>query len=64
MATQPHPDVEKPEPTPSSADEKNGISRRDTVRRSRFKFRRIYLIPVALLLILGAVLLWFYFASY
>jgi len=64
MATQPHPDVEKLEPAPSSADEKNGISRRDTVRRSRFRFRRIYLIPVALLLIVGAVLLWFYFASY
>lgn len=60
MATQPHPDVEKPEPE----DEKSGISRRDTVRRSRFKFRRIYLIPLALLLIIGAVFLWLYFASY
>ena len=64
MATQPHPDIDKPEREPSVADDKNEISRRDTVRRSRFKFRRIYLIPLALLLILGAVLLWLYFASY
>src|ERR1700739_3662841 len=64
MATQPHPNVEKPGVDPSSADDKSGISRRDTVRRSRFKFRRVYLIPLALLLIVGAVLLWFYFASY
>ena len=64
MATQPHPDVEKPEAEPSGADEKSGVSRRDTVRRSRFKFRRIYLIPLALLLIIGAVFLWLYFASY
>ncbi len=64
MATQPHPDVEKPEAEPSGADEKSGVSRRDTVRRSRFKFRRIYLIPFALLLIIGAVLLWLYFSSY
>jgi len=64
MATQPHPDVEKPEAEPSFADEKSGISRRDNVRRSRFKFRRIYLIPLVLLVILGAVLLWLYFAGY
>jgi membrane fusion protein, multidrug efflux system len=64
MATQPHPDVEKPEGSPSSADEKSGISRRDTVRRSRFKFRRIYFVPLALLLIIGAVFLWLYFASF
>lgn len=64
MATQPHPNVEQPEAEPSSADEKSGISRRDTVRRSRFKFRRVYLIPLVLLVILGAVLLWLYFASY
>ncbi|HEY2499162.1 MAG TPA: HlyD family secretion protein [Candidatus Angelobacter sp.] len=63
MATQPHPDV-APEAVPPSADEKSGISRRDNVRRSRFKFHRIYLIPIALLLILGAVLLWLYFSSY
>jgi membrane fusion protein (multidrug efflux system) len=64
MATQSHPDVEKSEGAPSLADEKNGVSRRDTVRRSRFKFHRIYLIPLALLLIIGAVFLWLYFASY
>jgi membrane fusion protein (multidrug efflux system) len=63
MATQPHPDIEKPAAVPF-VDEKSGISRRDNVKRSRFKFRRIYLIPIALLLILGAVLLWLYFSSY
>jgi membrane fusion protein (multidrug efflux system) len=63
MATQPHPDVEAPETKPF-ADEKNGISRRDNVKRSRFKFRRVYLIPLALILILGAVFLWLYFSSY
>lgn len=64
MATQPHPDIEKPESDPSFANEKTGISRRDNVKRSRFKFRRIYLIPIALLLIVGAVFLWLYFSSY
>jgi multidrug resistance efflux pump len=64
MATQPHPDVDKPEAAPSVADDKSGVSRRDTVKRSRFKFRRIYLIPLALLLILGAVFLWLYLSSY
>lgn len=63
MATPPHPDIEKPETEPFP-EEKSGISRRDNVRRSRFKFRRIYLIPLFVLLILGAVLLWLYFSSY
>jgi membrane fusion protein, multidrug efflux system len=64
MATQPHSDLENTEAAPSSEDEKSGVSRRDPVRRSRFKFRRIYLIPLALVLIVGAVFLWLYFASY
>lgn len=63
MATQPQPDVDKPEAAPSP-DEKGGISRRDNVRRSRFKFRRIYLVPLMVLLIVGAVFLWLYFSSY
>ena len=63
MATQAHPDVDKPEAAPSP-DEKGGISRRDNVRRSRFKFRRIYLVPLMVLLIVGAVFLWLYFSSY
>jgi len=66
MASQPHPrpDIEEPESTPAHPNEENGVSRRDTIRRSRFKFRRIYLIPLALLLIVGAVFLWLYFSSY
>jgi membrane fusion protein (multidrug efflux system) len=63
MATPPHPDIEKPEAA-AFPEEKHEISRRDNVRRSRFKFRRIYLIPLLVLLILGAVLLWLYFSSY
>lgn len=62
MATQPRP-IEEPESAP--APESEGVSRRDTVKRSRFSFRRPFvLIPLALLLIAGAVLLWLYFASY
>ena len=65
MASQPRPDVEEPESEPASANEENAVSRRDTVKRSRFKFRRpVVLIPLALLVIAGAVLLWLYFASY
>lgn len=65
MASQPRPDVEEPESEPVSANEENAVSRRDTVRRSRFRFRSpIVLIPLALVVIVGAVLLWFYLASY
>jgi len=63
MASQPRPEIEEPESVPSS--EENRVSRRDTVKRSRFKFRSpIVLIPLALVVIAGAVLLWLYFASY
>ena len=65
MASQPRPDVEEPESEPVSANEENAVSRRDTLKRSRFKFRRpVVLIPLALLVIAGVVLLWLYFASY
>ena len=65
MATQPRPDIEQPESEPASANEETAVSRRDTAKPSRFKFRsRIVLIPLALLVIAGAVLLWFYFGSY
>src|SRR5262245_63120865 len=63
MATHPHPEAEKPEAAPLG-DDKSEISRRDTIRRSRFKFRRIFLVPLALLVILGGVFLWLYFSSY
>lgn len=63
MASQPRPDIEEPESAPTP--ESEGVSRRDKVRRSRFKFRRpAVLIPLALLVIVGGVLLWLYFASY
>src|SRR5215467_9785756 len=63
MASQPRPEIEEPESKPSSED--NEVSRRDTPKRSRFKVRRpIVLIPLALVVIAGAVLLWFYFGSY
>jgi membrane fusion protein (multidrug efflux system) len=62
MATHPSPDIEEPESAPNK---ENAVSRRDSVRRPRFKFRRpMVLVPLALLLIAGAVLLWLYFASY
>jgi membrane fusion protein, multidrug efflux system len=65
MASQPRPHIEEPESAPASANEENEVSRRDSVRRSRFKFRRpVVLIPLALVVIAGAVLLWLYFASY
>jgi len=65
MASQPRPgpEVEEPESTPAS--DEHEISRRDTVRRSRFKFRSPFvLIPLALVVIVGGVLLWLYFGSY
>ena len=65
MVSQPRPEIEKPESEPASANEENEVSRRDTVRRSHFKFRSpLVLIPLALLVIAGTVLLWLYFASY
>jgi membrane fusion protein (multidrug efflux system) len=66
MAGQSRPDVEEPESAPMPAGEQNEVSRRDSVRRrSRFKFNRpIVLIPLVLLVIAGAALLWFYLAGY
>lgn len=62
MASQPRP-IEEPESAPARDNEE--VSRRDTVKRSRFKFRRpIVLIPLGLVVIAGAVLLWLYFGSY
>ena len=65
MANQAGPDIEEPKSEPAAANQENAVSRRDTVRPSRFKFRRpIVIIPLALLVIAGAVLLWLYLASY
>jgi membrane fusion protein (multidrug efflux system) len=68
MADQDHPGsvVEEQGSTPASANEKNAVSRPAAPRRSsRFKFRRpVVLVPLGLLVIVGAVLLWLYFSSY
>src|SRR5215470_11493967 len=65
MASQPRPEVEEPEYEPASANEENEVSRRDTVKRSRLKFRSpLLLIPLALLVTVGTILLWLYFGSY
>src|SRR5215471_17000582 len=65
MATLPRPEIEEPESEPASANEENEVSRRDTAKRARFKFRRpIVLIPLALLVIAGTALLLLYFSSY
>ena len=67
MASQPrpHPEIEEPEATPIPTEKESEVSTRDTVRRSRSKFRQpLVLIPLALLVIAGAVLLWLYLGSY
>ena len=58
--------VEEQRPAPTSANAEDAESRRSTPRRqSGFKFRRpIVLIPLAVLVIAGVVLLWLYFSSY
>src|SRR5215467_3921878 len=62
MASQPRPDIVEPDSVPNK---ENEVSRRDSVRRSRFKFRSpVVLIPLALVVIAGGVLAWLYFASY
>jgi len=59
------PTVEEQESTPAPANEQNVVSRRVAPRRGlRSKFRPAYFIPIALLVIVGVVLLWRYFASY
>src|SRR5579884_1795215 len=59
------PTVEEREAPPRTGPEQPAVSRRAALRRySRSKFRPIYFVPLALLLILGAVLLWRYFGSY
>lgn len=68
MADQDHPGsvVAERESTPASAKEQDTASRRAAPRRSsRFKFRSpVVLVPLALLVIVGSVLLWRYFSSY
>src|SRR5215813_14005727 len=68
MADQDYPGsvVEEQESRPASAKEQDAVSKPAAPRRSsRFKFRSpVVLIPLALLVIVGAVLLWLYFSSY
>lgn len=57
--------VDEQESTPAPRSEQNVVSRRVAPRRGlRSKFRPAYYIPIALLVIVGAVLLWRYFGSY
>ena len=56
--------VDEQESTPAPTNEQNVVSRRSALRRSRPKFRPVFFIPIALLIIVGAVLLWRYFSSY
>jgi membrane fusion protein (multidrug efflux system) len=65
MASQPRPEIEAPGSDPTVANEPHEVSRRDPIRRSRFKFRRpVILIPLTVVVIAIAVLLWLYFARY
>ena len=68
MADQNHPGsvIEEQGTVTASANEQKTEPGRAAPRRSsRFKFRRpVVLIPLALLVIVGAVLLWLYFSSY
>lgn len=64
MATKPSPTIVEPEPAPASENE-GRVSGRDPGKVRRFKFRRpLVLIPLALLVVAAAVLMWLYFASY
>jgi membrane fusion protein (multidrug efflux system) len=52
-------------PKEVSSDDQNVASRRVPLHGySRSKFRRVFLVPLAILVIVGAVLLWWYFTSY
>lgn len=68
MADQNHADVvvEERQPAPASTNGEDAESRRSAPRRSsHLRFRsRLFLIPLALVVIVGAVLLWLYFSSY
>jgi membrane fusion protein, multidrug efflux system len=57
--------VEEREPAVSTSEE-TVVRRRDSIpRHSRFRFRRpVFFVPIGLLLLAGAVLLWRYFGSY
>jgi membrane fusion protein (multidrug efflux system) len=60
-------DVEEPGSPAASDANQNVESKRVSSRRyprSGFRFRRIYLVPLAVIVIVGAVVLWRYFSSY
>src|SRR4051812_15464188 len=61
----PSSEVEEPKSSAVSGADQNVDSKRVSLRgRSRAKFRRIYLVPLALIVVLGTILLWRYFGSY
>src|SRR5262249_42595376 len=67
MANENHPgSTGEHEPPSASGKDQNGVSRRTRLRRfSRSKLRRpVVLVPLALLVIAGAILAWRYFASH
>jgi membrane fusion protein (multidrug efflux system) len=58
-------EVEEPKSPPISGADEKVDSRRVSLRGySRTKFRRIYLVPLALILVVGTILLWRYFGTY
>lgn len=49
----------------ATSENHKAVSRRGSLRRySRFKFRPVFLVPLTLLVVVSAVLLWRYFGSY
>jgi len=61
----PSSEVEESKSSTISDHDQNTDSRRVSLRgHSRRKFRRIYLVPIALIVIVGTVVLWRYFGSY
>jgi len=55
--------VHEGESTPRAANQQNVVSRRPPPRQ-RLKIRPVFFIPIILLVVVGAILLWRYFASY
>jgi membrane fusion protein (multidrug efflux system) len=57
----PLPEIEQPEPVVISGGDQKVVSTR---RYSRSKFRRVFLVPLAVVALVATVLLWRYFTSY
>ena len=57
----PLPEIEQPEPRVVSGADRKVVSTR---RSSRSKFRRVFLVPLAVVVVVGSIVLWRYFSSY